>query len=76
MSDYEIRLETVSSGYDREYRWVHPRAGAIPGDPPIIVLTMQKLLLSESDVFYALNDMRSDDLAASWSGPVYRRSTS
>jgi hypothetical protein len=33
-------------------------------------MTMQKLLLSGSDVFYELNDMRTDDLGVTWSGPT------
>ncbi|MEX0820260.1 MAG: dienelactone hydrolase family protein, partial [Pirellulaceae bacterium] len=54
----------------------HARAGAIPaGQPgndsqePLVVMTMQKLLLSGSDVFYALNETRSSDLGKSWSEP-------
>src|SRR5438309_9386133 len=47
---------------------VHPRAGTIPGETPVVVLTMQKLLLTGSDVFFALNEMRTDDLGRTWSG--------
>ena len=64
---FEVKLTTVSKGYDGKTCWVHPRAGAIPGKTPSVVLTMQKLLLTGSDVFYALNDTRTDDLGASWS---------
>ena len=64
---FEIKLDTVSKGYDGKTCWVHPRAGAIPGCPPSVVMTMQKLLLTGSDIFYALNDVRSDDLGATWS---------
>lgn len=69
-ADYDIQLDTIHSGFDKETCWVHPRAGTIPGDPPSVVLTMQKLLLSGSDIFYALNEMRTDDLGETWSGPV------
>jgi len=69
-TDYDIQLDTISSGYDGKTCWVHPRAGTIPGKRPLVVLTMQKLLLSGSDVFYALNTMRTDDLGATWSGPT------
>jgi hypothetical protein len=31
---------------------------------------MQKLQLTGSDVFFALNEMRTDDLGKSWSGPI------
>lgn len=68
--DYDIQLDTIRSGFDKETCWVHPRAGTIPGETPIVVMTMQKLLLSGSDVFYALNEMRTDDLGKTWSGPV------
>lgn len=64
---YQVKLETISRGYDGKTCWVHPRAGAIPGKTPSVVLTMQKLLLTGSDVFYALNDVRTDDLAKTWS---------
>lgn len=66
----DIQLDTISSGYDGETCWVHPRLGTIPGSNPIVVLTMQKLLLSGSDIFYALNEMRTDDLGQTWSGPI------
>ncbi len=67
---FGVKLETVSRGYDGRTCWVHPRAGAIPGRngrPPAVVMTLQKLLLSGSDIFYALNDTRSDDLGRTWS---------
>ncbi|MEW6304602.1 MAG: exo-alpha-sialidase [Verrucomicrobiota bacterium] len=68
--DYRIQLDVLSSGFDRQTCWVHPRAGAIPGRAPIVVLTMQKLLLTGSDVFYELNEMRTDDLGKKWTGPA------
>ena len=68
--DYDIQLDTIRSGFDQKTCWVHPRAGAIPGQTPIVVMTMQKLLLSGSDVFYALNEMRTDDLGKTWTGPI------
>jgi hypothetical protein len=33
-------------------------------------MTMQSLLLTGCDVFYELNEMRTDDLGASWTGPI------
>jgi len=68
--DYDLELTTINSGYDGKTCWVHPRLGTIPGDKPIVVLTMQKLLLTGSDVFYALHEMRTDDMGKSWSGPT------
>src|SRR5262249_24453660 len=66
-SAYRVQLDTLSRGYDGEKCWVHPRAGVVPGSTPAVVLTMQKLLLSGSDVFDELNDLRSDDLGKTWS---------
>jgi hypothetical protein len=37
-------------------------------------MTMQKLLLSGSDVFYALNETRSTDRGSSWTNPTPQRS--
>lgn len=63
-------------GFDGKKCWVHARAGAVPAgrpgndsDQPLIVMTMQRLLLSGSDVFYALNETRSTDLGKSWTTP-------
>ena len=73
----ETELQVISHGYDRKTCWVHPRAGAIPvkGGPPIIVLTMYKLRLSGMDVFYAINDMRTDDGGKTWTGPIEHADT-
>lgn len=69
-ADFEVKLDRIRSGYDGKFCWVHARAGAIPGSTPKVVLTMQKLLLTGSDVFYALNELRTDDLGKSWRGPT------
>ncbi len=67
---HHIQLDRVRSGYDKKYCWVHPRAGAVPGNPPSVVMTMQELLLSGSDVFGPLHEMRTADLGKTWTGPV------
>jgi hypothetical protein len=72
---YRVQLDTIHRGYDGKTCWVHARAGAIPTSPPSVVLTMQKLLLTGSDVFYALNDMRTDDMGKTWSGPTEHADT-
>jgi len=72
---FDIQLDTICSGFDKKTCWVHPRAGAIPGSPPSVVLTMQKLQLTGSDVFFALNEMRTDDLGKTWSGPLEHGAT-
>lgn len=78
--DFQIQLSTATKGYDGKTCWVHARAGAIPvdapGNPhklPIVVMTMQKLLLTGSDVFYALNSMRTDNLGQTWEGPFEQK---
>ncbi len=74
---FEVQLDVISSGFDKETCWVHPRAGVLPpgtgANPravPGVVLTLNKLRLTGSDVFYAINDFRSDDLGATWEGPT------
>ncbi len=75
-SDYRIQLSSAAGGFDGQTCWVHARAGAIPagapGNPgadPLVVMTMQKLLLSGSDVFYPLHNLWTDDLGATWTEP-------
>lgn len=72
---FRIELVTGSRGYDGKTCWVHPRAAVIPGPTPTIVLTTQKLLLTGSDVFFALNEMRTSDLGATWQGPFEHQQT-
>lgn len=72
---YELKLETITQGYDGKMCWVHPRAGAIPGSTPQVVLTMQKLLLTGSDVFYALNHVSTSDLGRRWTQPIENADT-
>jgi hypothetical protein len=72
---YEVRLETVSDGFDGEYCWFHPRAGAIPGPVPTVVLTMQKWWLRQSDVFLPVQSMTSTDLGKTWSHAVEHAAT-
>jgi hypothetical protein len=74
--DYDIELMTAQCGFDGRMCWVHARAGAIPpgtsANPtgvPVVVMTMQKLLLTGSDVFYGLHTLRTDDLGRTWHGP-------
>ena len=79
--DFKIDRTVAHRGFDGETCWVHARAGAIPAgqgsngsDRPLVVMTMQKLLLSGSDVFYALHETRSGDWGASWTPPVAQQS--
>ena len=79
-ASYAVELVAARNGFDGTSCWVHARAGTIPaGEPgnpgrsPLVVMTMQKLLLSGSDVFYALNGLRSGDGGASWTEPVEQK---
>lgn len=64
---FTVDLMTVSQGYDGETCWVHPRAGVIPGNPAQAVITLQKLQLAGSDIFFELNDVSTKDDGKSWS---------
>lgn len=68
--DFTVKLDTISSGFDGKTCWVAPRAGIVAGSHPSVVLTMQKLLLTGSDIFYAVNEVRSDDMGKTWSAPL------
>jgi len=71
---YTIQLDTITSGFDGQTCWVAPRAGIVPGKSsgsnPSVVLTMQKLWLKGSDVFFAVHEVRTDDLGKTWSPPL------
>ena len=78
---FTIERIVAQRGFDGKTCWVHARAGAIPprvagneSAEPLVVMTMQKLLLTGSDVFYALNETRSTDLGKSWSLPEQKDS--
>ncbi|MDA0285545.1 MAG: sialidase, partial [Planctomycetota bacterium] len=74
---FSIETTVAHSGFDGEQCWVHARAGVIPvgqpgnkSDKPFVVMTLQRLLLSGSDVFYSLNETTSADLGTSWTTPI------
>ncbi len=72
---FTIELQKASSGFDGKFCWVHARAGIVPakhnanGDTSIAVMTTQKLMLTGSDVFYALNQLTSSDDGVNWTKP-------
>ncbi len=82
--NYKVELTAAHSGYDGITCWVHARAGVVPGaesaGQPIraraVVMTLNKLLLSGSDVFYDISDMRTEDLGVSWTIPRRQASLS
>jgi len=67
---YTLQLDVVSEGFDGETCWFHPRAGAIPGPTPTVVMTLQKWLFSRSDVFLPLQSMWTADLGKNWTEPI------
>ncbi len=73
--NYRVQLDVVSDGYDGQTCWFHPRAGAIPGPTPRLVLTLQKLNLKRSDVFYPVVSRETADLGATWSPIVEHTNT-
>jgi dienelactone hydrolase len=77
LPSFSVERMVAHRGFDGETCWVHARAGAIPphhknneSDQPLVVMTMQKLLLTGSDVFFGLNETRSSDGGASWTAPA------
>ncbi len=79
--DYSVKLQSIRSGFaqdfrDRKFCWVHARPGVIPGRPPKVVVTMQKVNTNTGpgsyDVYHSVADLRSDDLGKTWSGVVER----
>ena len=78
---YDIDLTVARQGFDGKICWVHARAGAIPprapGNPassPLVVMTFQKLDLTGSDVFFALNTIRTSDGGKTWTDPLEHES--
>lgn len=69
---FRIQLDTVREGYDGKTCFAQARAGIVPrhGLPPIIVMTMNPLLVTGSDAYLTVHDMRTDDLGKSWTGPM------
>jgi hypothetical protein len=68
---YDVRLDALSEGYDRETEWFQPRIGIIP--PSTAVLTLTRTKLWGSDIFTAMREFRSEDLGETWDSPVMHR---
>ncbi len=70
---YQLSRDTPTRLYDGRRCWCHPRAGIVPsgeqGKPPRIVMTMNTLDVSGSDVFKGVFGMRTDDLGKTWTEP-------
>ena len=70
---YDLRRQVPTRLFDGERCWCHPRAGIVPGagrnGDPRVVMTMNTLHLSGSDVFKSMYSLHTDDLGATWSEP-------
>lgn len=71
---FDIVLCKASEGWNGKDYWVQARAGAIPpqrpGEKPVVVLNMQKCLLTGSDLFYGIHSLYTTDMGKTWSVPV------
>jgi len=70
---YRVTRDVPTRLFDGRRCWCHPRAGAVPGAGkdglPRVVMTMNTLDLSGSDVFKASYGLRTDDLGETWTEP-------
>ncbi|MEQ9407562.1 MAG: exo-alpha-sialidase [Fuerstiella sp.] len=75
---FTIERSVLTKGYDGTKCWVHARAGIVPStddrSAPTVVVTTQPLMITGSDVFYALNSTSSSDLGQTWSPLVPQES--
>ena len=71
---YQITRNSPTHFYDGKKCWCHPRAGIVPGagknGQPRVVLTMNSLTVSGSDVFEGVFGMTTDDLGKTWTEPA------
>lgn len=70
---FDVKRHVPTKFYDGKRCWCHPRAGIVPGmgkdGQPRIVMTMNTLHVSGSDVFKAMHVLQTDDLGKTWTKP-------
>lgn len=70
---YALTRHVPTKFYDGKTCWCHPRAGIVPGagkaGGPRVVMTMNTLDVSGSDVFKAVYSFHTDDLGKTWTEP-------
>ena len=70
---YRIDRSVATHFFDGKRCWCHARAGIVPGagqsDLPRVVMTMNSLDVSGSDVFRFMAELHSDDFGKTWSDP-------
>ena len=68
--DFRLSLDVATKLFDGKKCWSHPRAGIVPGagknNMPRVVMTMNSLDLSGSDVFKGMFGLATDNLGKSW----------
>ncbi|MGV8095437.1 MAG: hypothetical protein AB2L24_26590 [Mangrovibacterium sp.] len=68
-----LSLDTAARLFDGNYCWAHPRAGIVSKAGkdrfPRVVMTMNKLDLSGSDVFRGMYGLQTDNFGAAWTSP-------
>jgi hypothetical protein len=71
--DYRLTRDVPTKRFDGKTCWCHPRAGVVPGAGqdglPRVVMTMNTLDLSGSDVFKEMHGLHTDDLGRRWTKP-------
>jgi len=71
---YRLSRDVPTKRYDGKKCWCHPRAGIVPGAGkdglPRVVMTMNTLDVSGSDVFKAMHVLHTDDLGKTWTKPA------
>ena len=75
---YRLSRDVPTKRYDGKKCWCHPRAGIVPGGGkdgrPRVVMTMNTLDVSGSDVFKAMHVLHTDDLGKTWTKPTASKS--
>jgi len=70
---YQLSLDVATKLFDGKKCWSHPRAGIVPSagknNLPRVVMTMNSLDLSGSDVFKGMFGLETNNLGESWTEP-------
>jgi len=70
---YRLSLDVATKLFDGNKCWSHPRAGIVPSagknNLPRVVMTMNSLDLSGSDVFKGMFGLETNNLGESWTEP-------
>ncbi len=71
--DYTVKLETALTHDDGKFMWFHPRTAVIPatkGAPPLVMMTLNKVILPVPDYFTGLHVMTRRGFDVPWTAPV------